>query len=116
MAQEWNLRVLYSHKLGKPVDASLKDERKLQQFAVAYVKTTRSKESTMTFAFLQAMQPVDHMPLQFAAAPAPSAVGSAWWQPPAQPEPVGVVRHIDNSQAEANSAILAAMTRVHKCL
>ena len=68
--------------LGRHVDASLKDEKRVRQFAAAYVKTTRSKESMMTLAFPQAMQPVDHnRPYEFAAAPAPSAAGSAQWQP-----------------------------------
>ena len=59
MARDWNLRVLYSHKLQKPLDASLKHEKRLQEFASAYVKATRSKESMMTFEFPQAMQPLD---------------------------------------------------------
>ena len=59
MAREWNLRVLYSHQLQKRLDASLKHEKRLQEFASAYVKAARSKESMMTFEFPQAMQPLD---------------------------------------------------------
>ena len=60
MAREWNLRVLHSHKNKTPLDASLKHEHKLKDFAKVFVKATRRKQSLMTFAFPQAMQPLDH--------------------------------------------------------
>lgn len=59
MARECNLRVLHSHKIKNPLDASLKHEHKLKDFAKASVKATRRKQSLMTFAFPQAMQPLD---------------------------------------------------------
>ncbi len=59
MAREWNLRVLHAHKIKSPLDASLKHEHKLKDFAKAFVKATRRKQALMTFAFPQAMQPLD---------------------------------------------------------
>lgn len=47
MAREWNLRVLHSHKIKNPLDASLKHEHKLKDFAKAFVKATRRKQSLM---------------------------------------------------------------------
>ena len=59
MAREWNLRVLHSLKIKNPLEASLKHEHKLKDFAKAFVKATRRKQVLMTFTFPQAMQPLD---------------------------------------------------------
>ena len=99
MAHEWNLRVLHSHKLQKPLDASLKYEKRLQEFVSAYVKATRSKESMMTFDFPQAMQPLhSNMPtvIQPASGPFVAANGANCY-PAAQSHAAGVVRHVDYS-------------------
>ena len=99
MACEWNLRVLYLHKLQKPLDASLEHEKRLQEFASAYVQATRSKESMMTFDFPQAMQPLDsNMPTVTQPASGPFVVADgADWHPAAQPHADGTIRHIDYS-------------------
>lgn len=65
MARGWNLRVLYSHKLQKPSDASLKNETKLKAFAEAYTKSVRTRESLMDFAYPQALPLSNSQPTPF---------------------------------------------------
>ena len=107
MAREWNLRVLYSHKLQRPLDASLKHEKRLKEFADAYTKSVRKRESLMTFAYPQALQPVSNLiptqawPLPTGAAPQPNGVAlpqiglvaqaaGAAAQPPVHAQPNGI--------------------------